>query len=304
MSLGRFYVRRVFRTFPPYYLVLTILALSFKMTADQKHHLPWEYLYGTNFLPLMRGSVIMFWGWSLGLEEQFYLIVPVLFFALQRLRGDKARLTLLSLLWATALVVRLVVYFRHRPWSDAELYGAVYFRTHTRFDPLVAGIVLALVHQRWGKAIAAWLKDPFHRALVALPSLGMLWVLLRPSMFGAENLQFVHLFAWGSVTSLMYLGIVPLALYGEGAVCRWLSAATFRKMATLGYGVYLVHIPIIDHIMVPAAKAAQDRHWSMLLVWPAALTSTMLLSLAVGYALHILIEKPSLKLRDRFSTST
>jgi peptidoglycan/LPS O-acetylase OafA/YrhL len=73
-------------------------------------------------------------------------------------------------------------------------------------------------------------------------------------------------------------------------------------MATLGYGVYLVHIPIIDHIMVPAAKAAQDRHWSMLLVWPAALTATMLLSLAIGYALHVLVEKPSLRLRDRFST--
>ena len=300
--IGRFYIRRVFRTFPSYYLVLTLLALSFPMTAAQKHHLPWEYLYGTNFMPLMRGQVIMFWGWSLGLEEQFYLIVPVLFFALQWLKTDKARLGMLTLLWATALVVRLVIYFRHRPWGDAELYGAVYFRTHTRFDPLVAGIILALVHQRWGKAIAAWLKDPFHRAIVALPSLGCLWVLLRPTMFGVDNLQFVHLFAWGSVTSIMYLGIVPLALYTDGAVCRWLSSHLFRRMATLGYGVYLVHIPIIDHIMVPAAKAAQDRHWSMLLVWPAALTATMMLSLAIGYALHVLVEKPSLKLRERFST--
>ncbi len=258
-------------------------------------------LYGTNFLPLKRGQTVMFWGWSLGLEEQFYLTVPLLFFALQRLATVRARLALLTALWPLALVIRLVIYFRYRPWTDGDLYGALYFRTHTRFDPLIAGIIIAVVHQRWGKDIAIWLKEPLNRALLALPSLGLLWVLLRPSMFGFENVQFVHLFAWGTLTSLMYFGLVPLALYTDGWVCRWLSAPAFRRMATLGYGVYLVHIPIIDHIMVPIAKAAQSRHVSMLLVWPAALTSTMILSLAIGYVLHVLIEKPSLRLRERFA---
>src|SRR5262249_36538539 len=159
------------------YLVLTILAVSFPLTRDQWRHLPWEYLYGTNFLSLMPGQVIMFWGWSLGLEEQFYLCVPLLFFALQRLRGLRARIALLSAMWMTALVVRLVIFLRHRPWDDGDLYSALYFRTHTRFDPLVAGIILALVHQSWGKNIAQWLKEPFHRALLALPSLGCLWLL-------------------------------------------------------------------------------------------------------------------------------
>lgn len=301
-ELRRFYVRRVFRTFPSYYLVLTILALAFPLTADQHRHLVWEYLYGTNFLPLQRGQVIMFWGWSLGLEEQFYLSVPFLFFALARLRSDRARVALIVLLWLSALVIRLVIYFRHPgPWNDMELYGALYFRTHTRFDTLVAGILLAIVHQRWGRDIAQWLRDPFHRALVALGSLACLWLLLRPIMFGVERLQIVHLFAWGTVTSVMYLGLVPLALYGEGWICRALSAPVFRNMATLGYGVYLVHIPIIDHVMVPMARAAQDRGWSMLAVWPASLAATMLLSLGIGYALHVLVEKPSLRLRERLS---
>jgi peptidoglycan/LPS O-acetylase OafA/YrhL len=53
--------------------------------------------------------------------------------------------------------------------------------------------------------------------------------------------------------------------------------------------------------MVPAGRAAQARHWSMLLVWPAALTTTFLLSLAVAYVLHVLVEKPSLRIRDRFA---
>ena len=65
--------------------------------------------------------------------------------------------------------------------------------------------------------------------------------------------------------------------------------------------MYLVHIPIIDHIMVPAGRAAQARHWSMLFVWPATLAATFLLSLVVAYALHVLVEKPSLRLRDRLA---
>jgi peptidoglycan/LPS O-acetylase OafA/YrhL len=299
--LRRFYLRRVFRTFPSYYVVLTFLALAFPLTLNQRHHLKWEYVYGTNFLPLERGQTVMFWGWSLGLEEQFYLAVPLLFFALQRLRTERARITLLGSLMAAALGIRLFIFLRHRPWNDGYLYGALYFRTHTRFDPLIAGILLAVVHQRYGKALARWLEAPFHRALVSLPALACLWLLLFPTMFGWDTLQLVHVFAWGTVTSVMYLLTVPMALYGDGMVCRWLSVPFFRRLATLGYGIYLVHIPVIDHVMVPLARAAQRRHWSMLFVWPAVLAATMVLSALVAYALHVMVEKPALRLRDRFA---
>jgi peptidoglycan/LPS O-acetylase OafA/YrhL len=90
-------------------------------------------------------------------------------------------------------------------------------------------------------------------------------------------------------------------LYGQGMICRWLSVPQFRNMATLGYGVYLVHIPVIDHVMVPLARAAQGRHWSMLFVWPLVLVATMALSMALAYVLHVLVEKPALRLRERFA---
>jgi peptidoglycan/LPS O-acetylase OafA/YrhL len=299
--IKRFYLRRIFRTFPSYYLVLTALVLAFGLTANQRHHLVWEYVYGTNFMPLDRGQTVMFWGWSLALEEQFYLTVPFLFLILKRLRTIQARLVLVSVLWLAALAVRLVIFYRGSPWNDMELYGKVYFRTHTRFDLLIAGIVIAIVHQRWGKDIAAWLKAPFHRVLLALPALACFWFLLRSTADLPEHAQIIRMFLWGTVTSVMYFGLVPLALYGDGWIVHALSLPVFRRLATLGYGVYLVHIPIIDHIMVPAGRAAQARHWSMLWVWPAALASTFLLSLAVAYVLHVVVEKPSLRLRDRFA---
>ena len=89
-NLRRFYLRRISRTFPSYYVVLTLLATTLPLTVMQKKHLVWEYVYATNFMSLLREHIIMFWGWSLALEEQFYLTVPLLFIALYRMKSDRS----------------------------------------------------------------------------------------------------------------------------------------------------------------------------------------------------------------------
>ena len=300
-DLRRFYIRRIFRTFPSYYVVLTLLALFLPLTPDQRQHLPYEYLYATNFLSLERPSVVMFWGWSLALEEQFYLTVPLLLFTLHKLKSDRARLTLLGLLWISALGARLFVYFRHGPWDDVLLANAIYFRTHTRFDTLVLGIILAFLHNRHGAEIRAFLRHPQNRAALLLTSLACLWLLLRPTMFGIEHSPLVHVFLWGTVTSLMYLGVLLLLLYGDGWIHRGLSAPFWRRLATLGYGVYLVHIPLIDHALVPVARTLQRRGVSMWIVWPAGLCAVVLASWIIAYAMHVVIEKPSLWIRQRLA---
>jgi peptidoglycan/LPS O-acetylase OafA/YrhL len=300
-NLRRFYVRRISRTFPSYYVVLTFLAVTMPLTAMQRAHLPWEYVYATNFMSLRREDIVMFWGWSLALEEQFYLTVPLLFFVLHKLRGDRARLVLLVAIWLAALVMRIVIFVKRAPWTDLALYEALYFRPHTRFDTLICGIVLAYVHARYKDRITAWLRDPFHRALVALPSLACLWLLVRPWMFGTKAVQLVHVFAWGSVTSIMYFGWLILLLHSDGWIQRLLSWEGFRRIATLGYGVYLVHIPVCDDIIVPVARALDRKHVPMILVWPASLLALMLLSLGLGYVLHVLVEKPALRIRERLA---
>ena len=117
-NLRRFYLRRIFRTFPSYYIVLTYLACVTALTASQLHNLRYEYLYVTNFMPLGRGDVIMFWGWSLALEEQFYLVVPLLFFLLWKLRTPRARVVVLTILMLSAGVVRLTYLYAGGPWID------------------------------------------------------------------------------------------------------------------------------------------------------------------------------------------
>ena len=148
--------------------------------------------------------------------------------------------------------------------------------------------------------VGAWLKEPKHRALLALIAATCLWFLLEPTLFGAavSSVQFFHVFAWGTLTTVMYFAALLLLLHGKGFIARALSLPIWRRVATLGYGVYLVHIPICDHVVVPAAHYCQTKQIPMLIVWPTSLVFLTVASLAIGYLMHILIEKPSLKLRQ------
>ncbi len=300
-NIRRFYIRRIFRTFPSYWVVLTVLATTTTLNASQHKNLLLEYVYGTNFASLEPLSVSMIWGWSLALEEQFYLVVPLLFFVLYRLRRDSHRFALLLGLWALAPAIRLFIYHRGEAWTFYDLHLALYFRTHTRFDAMVAGILLVFVNKHYGRAITEWFKVPFHRGIVGVLSFSCLWPMHNPSLLGTDHALMVYVFLWGTITSVMYFGPLLMLLGGQGWVARVLSAPIFRRIATLGYGVYLVHMPIIYFWFMPAVRAL-DRHGvSMVLVWPLTLLALIVVSLSVAYAMHVFIEKPALWIRDRLA---
>jgi peptidoglycan/LPS O-acetylase OafA/YrhL len=273
-------------------------------TDAQRHNLWLEYLYLSNYAhPMVIGDLVMPWGWSLALEEQFYLAVPLLFLLLFRIRSDRGRIAILATLWASAFVVRLVLHLRHPEWNEGEVYDQLYYKTDARFDTLIAGIFLAYVNNRWREPITRWMQVPGARAAVALPSLLCLWALMNQWIFGATSGTFAHVVSWGTLTTVMYSGWILLVLYGgSGWIQRALSLPLFRKLATLGYGVYLVHLPLCTRVIAPVARILTQRlGWPMVTVWPIAVAALFGLSLAVSYVLHLAVEKPALRLRDRFA---
>ena len=159
------------------------------------------------------------------------------------------------------------------------------------------------MHNRWREPIRRALRSPPPRAAVALPSLACLWILTHVKTFGDEAVPLVRVFAWGTLTSIMYFGWLMLLLNGgDGWVRRALSLPVFRRVATLGYGVYLVHIPVwalLGPWVCGLAIRTDSPTW---LVWPAGVGLLMAGSLAAAYVLHLVVEKPFLRLRDRLAS--
>jgi peptidoglycan/LPS O-acetylase OafA/YrhL len=100
----------------------------------------------------------------------------------------------------------------------------------------------------------------------------------------------------------MYFAVLLLLLHAQGPFMRLLSWPIYRKLATLGYGVYLVHMPICERVIVPIADALRKRDVPMGVVWPASVLATAGLAFVVAYVLHVVVEKPSLRIRERLSS--
>jgi peptidoglycan/LPS O-acetylase OafA/YrhL len=300
-SVWRFWLRRGFRTFPLYYVVLTFLAAVFPMTAAQKANLFYEYVYLTNYRLVLKPTVVMMWGWSLCVEEHFYLAVPLLLGALLYVRTHRWRIALLVLLWLAALAIRLRIFYANEGgWNDANIFQALYIPTHVRFDILVAGVLLAYVHRYFKDDLDRLLARPLWRWAFFLEGFVNFAMLCVPHSF--PNFFLFRVFSWGTLTSLMYLPWLLLLLHTDGPVVRLLSRRGFLLFATLGYGIYLIHIPVCERLLVPLAQWMQARlGMTALTLWPLTLALLFFGSAAGAYVLHLTVEKPALWLRDRLA---
>lgn len=135
-------------------------------------------------------------------------------------------------------------------------------------------------------------------------ALGCVFLLLFPHEIAGPGLQdflLYRVFCFGTFTSILYLTALPLLVYGNGPVKRFLAHPRFLRLATLGYGTYLVHIPVFEYAVMPFLRLFTALKWPFLLTWSIGLVTMWGLSLLLSYALHLLIEKPALALRDKFA---
>jgi peptidoglycan/LPS O-acetylase OafA/YrhL len=300
-GIGRFYARRSFRIIPLYYLVLTVLWRLEKPEVPLRAVIP-EYLYLAPYTRVDIGNVVMPYAWSLCVEEHFYLTVPLLVAVLHRLRSHRARLAALGLLWLSGLAVRHgLFWFWNIPWDSLTMFRFIYVMTHGRYDTLVAGVALAYLAHHFEPQLRALFARPVARAISYAIALLCLRSLIPPSPVLPRSHW--NLFAWGTVTSVMYACVILPLLHGpaDGWLPRFLGARVWLPIATLGYGVYLVHIPLMEHVVKLAAAGFFFAAWPLWKLWSMSLLLLCLLSWALAYVLHVLVEKPALWLRDRWA---
>jgi peptidoglycan/LPS O-acetylase OafA/YrhL len=301
VDMMRFYLRRSFRIVPAYLIVLTALALLLDHPPERRANLWFEYLYLTNYVPPTPDLVVMPWAWSLAVEEHFYLVVPVLVIALRKIHSQRAQLLVLGLLWLSALAVRGWTFAVTGPWHIDAMMNVFYVQSHLRYDILVAGIFTACVQHYHGAVLVERLQRGPLRHILAGVSLVFFAVLLFTQGIFATVPAYA-LLCWGTFTSLAYVPLVLLVLNRESGLSRMLSRHSFVRIATFGYGIYLIHLPVIWLLVLPlGADITTWAHLSPPVIWLLVLCATFVVSTLGGYLIHVLIEKPALLLRDRFS---
>ena len=279
-SLKGFYWRRCLRILPVYFLVVTVLAtyyIGLKGQSEYLELLPFYYLFLSNFLV---GDIPMLGpAWSLSVEEQYYLVWPLLLLLTPRrfILHVLAGLIVLDVLAVTG-GLRIVGI---RPVETGPLVFEMFTATYA---PILIGSALAiLLHNKSGFGILSRVLGFRSTAPVSFLSLLVLMQILPPDVTGWPNLV-LHLTMACCLTSIVIR---------EDHLLR--SVFTFppiQRVGQINYGIYLYHLIGLHIVTILLAKVGWQDEWVVFWLYS-------LVSFAIAEASFRYYETPFLNLRHR-----
>lgn len=269
---------RILRIVPAYYAVLLLCAAGFFPGFGQAS--AQSIFAHLIFLQDYTGSDINVVFWSLGVEEKFYIIAPVIVLLLARQSSMKA---------CAALCVALLL-----------------------ISPLCRGLTFEAIAGRVGyDQYFAMMRSPFHMSLEGFV-VGIMVAILRARGFSVSPSAALAALCAGAGVLVMWLGsneflgeitridvwLAPsllALLFGVMVFCaaclsdrKMRFEPFFRVNARLSYTLYLVHFPLLPLVL---ALSEQQHHW---VFWAAYLG----LSYALAIIVHFGVEKPFLLLKQ------
>ncbi len=293
ISFRRFYIRRALKIYPAFYVFLLVTAVvgsvAFHTLAPPTLYLN-EIFFVMNYL----GGV---WThtWSLGVEEHFYILLPI-FLALV-IRSSSDREDPFRLLPRACLVVGILCILTRAISAcvGEPNYDMVYMATHNRMDALSFGVFLGYLYHFRPRGLEQLLQPVANRIAIALFSAGLLssaYFISRDSRFFATlGFTFTYLGCAGVLLLCLYVnGLLPSAIAGIAA--RLGSVCAYFGM--FSYSIYLWQGQT-DAWLPGLLRAAF--HISVNSYGRFALSLAG--SLALGVGMSKLIEYPVLHLRDR-----
>jgi peptidoglycan/LPS O-acetylase OafA/YrhL len=223
-GLAYFYVRRVLRIFPLYYLFLIVGSVL--VLVDLRTTFPpastWVYL--TNLFPLTPLDRPYHHLWSLAIEEQYYLIWPVIVLFVAR----RTAMFICGIVFALSLTFRCILAYKGHHWL-------AYTLTSAHLDGLAIGSWIAL-----GAHAPQGIRMSSRKVLIGSSILAVMLAIWR---HGLSFEDFTSLALAIPVASFLTAGVLLRIL--EGSTPRPLEWSASRSIGRYSYAMYLFHWPIL-----------------------------------------------------------
>jgi len=294
IALPAFYARRALRTWPAYWVVLSLYFLFPVFMGGQPSPPLWRFLTFTQNVGLHAGTAFSH-AWSLCIEEQFYLILPLVLIA--GLRGNvnpRRGWLLLATLIGIGVASRSILWLDHAT-THKEYYSYIYYSTLCRFDEFLPGVAVAAL-KNFYRPLWERLTQHGQRVLLigALMTGALFYLVYRFYDMDGYGYTFFMTAAGYSLLALSFAVLVVAALSPSSWLHRIRIPGAYH-IALWSYSIYLSHKAIM---MILKRELAPFALPSAVLVCTVAVASIL-----TGAVLYRLIESPFMAWRDRLIPS-
>lgn len=283
-TLGRFMTRRWFRTIPNYYFYLAanLIIASYGWAAPVPTTLG-KYLVFTQNLFAPHPSFFPE-AWSLAIEEIFYFLLPLCFFAIWAIlrKPMVALIVTLTLLLSASMLLRYYGAVEATNWDEQVRKVALF-----RIDSLMWGVLLAVLHRSVPRNRQQLLRAAGYILAAGLP----LAIYTVAHGFAWLNTSFFAKFWLFPLTSLSICGVLLLGLHVR--LPRLLGGA-IGFIARISYSMYLSNIAVLL-VMIRLLGFGESTYDKLLRI-----SIFFGLVIIVSTITYYLIEKSFLRMRDRF----
>jgi len=287
-----FYARRALRIFPLYYLsLIVVFAVAPLLIPGTAESLPpirdrlWFFAYIQNWLgvPVVPWPHFMIHYWSLGVEEQFYLVWPLVIFTL----SSRRVLQVIAAACVFSLVLRCGLLAGH---VDPSL---IYRNTFARMDALLMGAACAFLvrNKQWIERLGSRTK-----LLVAAPF--AVFICLRPFQDSDWLEKSIGFTAVGLSYSAFLMAVV-LTTKKRSPLQSFLTNRFMMKLGKYSYAIYVWHllvIQLVKRLELFALKA----------LLPSVINIPLMIgaTIAVSICSYAIVERPFLRLKQYFEPAS